>query len=325
MVNITLNPIFDSLEIPRDLVFIRSCLGYDGKVNILFAESKYDCIEEKKIINFLKSSENDPEYRIWKKFKICPSSPQNYWLLILGDDTKIVKLLNQNINYTHGLQIDHDKYCFIYHTFDENFDKNLKITTDSGKILNEFSIGRGINDVQTNKNHELWVSYSDDGIYYGPSKNTLACSGLNCFDAFGNITYKYKNWPKIDECNSINVVSEEETLINIYSASVKSWYAFGKISQRKNKKIIEWEYSTRFLAYSENKVLVQRIHYKEKKEIKNYILLKINEKIEEMNSYEFINNEGKLLSCTHAQYDTLYFWESGKLYKISINELEKYL
>jgi hypothetical protein len=37
----------------------------------------------------------------------------------------------------------------------------------NGKLLNELDIGTGINDIQTNGKNELWVSYSDIGIYQG--------------------------------------------------------------------------------------------------------------------------------------------------------------
>jgi hypothetical protein len=219
------------------------------------------------------------------------------------------------------MQIDIDTYCFICHTIDEKFRNNVKLTDCKGKMINEFSIGTGVNDVQTNSKRELWVSYSDVGIYSNLFEESIEESGLNCFDIFGNIIYAYSNRPRIDECNSLNVISENEIIINIYSGSLESWYAFGKIIDKTVSKIIEWRRSTRFLACSGNKILVEERHQYE--EIKSkFALLNIGETItEEIDQFEFFNKKNEKLNYIHAQGDKLYFWRENELYKISIEEL----
>jgi len=49
---------------------------------------------------------------------------------------------------------------------------------------------------------------------------------------------------------------------------------------------------------------------------KNKVIRYIDQKI------DFYNEKKENLSCVHAQKDTLFFWNSKKLYKVSIKELE---
>jgi hypothetical protein len=322
MVDKYLEPVFNSLEISNGLILVNCSLGYNGSINLLFADKKYDCFNIKRVKNIDPLGKREFGYRTVKNFKIRPSLPQNYRLIILGKNHKVVEFNNEKINYTHGMQIDIDTYCFICHTIDEKFRNNVKLTDCKGKMINEFSIGTGVNDIQTNSKRELWVSYSDVGIYSGifEFEKSIEKSGLNCFDIFGNIIYAYSNRPRIDECNSLNVMSENEILINIYSGSLESWYAFGKIIDKTVSKIIEWREFTRFLACSGNKILVEEKLQAE--DIKSkFTLLDIGEKAAEIEVFEFFNTKNEKLNCIHAQGDKLYFWRESELYKISIEEL----
>lgn len=217
------------------------------------------------------------------------------------------------------MQIDIDTYCFICHTVDEKFRNNVKLTDSNGKITNEFSIGTGVNDIQTNNKHELWVSYSDNGIYSNIFDESIEQSGLNCFDIFGNNIYAYNNRPVIDGCDSLNVISENEIINNIYSGSVESSYAFGKIINKNVFKAIEWNESAKFLACLNNKVLAARNGTREIKS--KFALLNIEEKAAEIDLFEFFNKTNEKLNCICAQRDKLYFWGGNMLYKTSIEEI----
>jgi hypothetical protein len=319
MVNKYLEPVFNSLEISNKLILINCSLGYNGSINLLFADKQYDSFNIKQVKKTDPLGKRDFGYGTVKKFKIRPLFPQNYRLIILGKNYRVIEFNNEKINYTHGMQIDSDTYCFICHTTDEKFRNNVKLTDCTGKIINEFTIGTGVNGVQTNSKHELWVSYSDTGIYSNVFEESIEQSGLNCFDVFGNIIYAYSNRPIIDECNSLNVISENEIAINIYSGSLKSLYAFVKIIDKTVSKITEWEKSTRFLACSGNKILAERNQTGEIKS--NFALLNIGERAIEIEQFEFLDKKNEKLNCIYAQGDTLYFWGENKLYKISIEEL----
>ena len=46
LIKVCLEPIFYSSEISSNLIFIKCSLGYNGEINQLFADKKYDNIRE---------------------------------------------------------------------------------------------------------------------------------------------------------------------------------------------------------------------------------------------------------------------------------------
>jgi hypothetical protein len=322
MENIILKPIFSSNDIAEDLIFVNCTLGYNGNVNLLFAEKVYDHLKCRKVENYppgTKPKPEWPEYRIVVNFQIYPETPQNYKLLML-EENKIMELNNKNINYTNGMQVDSDKYCFACHSrgdaFKNKLDKNCQIFDSNGMLLNEIVIGTGVLDIQTNSSHELWVSYNDTGIFLG---DDIGEKGLNCFDIDGNILYRYDSKPRIDECNGLNVCSDNEILVNIYSGSVDTWYAFAEIINKKVVKTMEWRQYTHLMPFSGNHVLAERNGDAENV-ISKFSLLNIENPGNIINTYQFFNEDNEELHCVHAQKDTLFFWKGKKLYKISIDE-----
>ena len=194
MENVYLKPIFSSGDIKNDLIFINCTLGFNGNINLLFAYKKYDYLKSRKVRNVYPKGKKPewPDYRTVTNFRIVPETLQNYILFIL-EENKTLNLDNKNINYTNGLQIDSDKYCLACHSktdaFGSSIKKNCEIFDFNGKLLNVLDIGTGINDIQTNGKQELWVSYSDIGIFgadYGDNTH-IEKSGLNCFDINDNI------------------------------------------------------------------------------------------------------------------------------------------
>jgi len=51
MNNIYLKPIFASNDIKDDLIFINCTLGFNGNINLLFADKKYDYLISRKVKN----------------------------------------------------------------------------------------------------------------------------------------------------------------------------------------------------------------------------------------------------------------------------------
>jgi hypothetical protein len=121
---IILEPIFSYDDLSKDLVLINYSLGYNGNVNILFAEKKYDCIRKGKqdFSPGLGIKRNGVLYRVRNEdnFTIQPRRAQNYRLFI-PEENKIFEINNKKINYTHALQVDIDKYCFACKRTHDNF------------------------------------------------------------------------------------------------------------------------------------------------------------------------------------------------------------
>jgi hypothetical protein len=335
MENVYLKPVFSSKDIGSDLIFINCTLGYNGNINLLFAEKKYDYLKSR-IVRFCipiygrtDDEPSGPIYRTVTNFKIFPETPQNYKLVIL-EENKILELNDKSINYTHGLQIDSDKYCLACHSktdaFKNSIEKNCEIFSFNGKLLNEFDIGTGINGIQTNNKKEIWISYNDNGIFganNGDGKDFIEKTGLNCFDANGNVLYRYDN-PNlfICSCDSLNVYSDKEILLNIYCGNLKSWHAFTKIKNKKFVKVVEWRVCTDFIPSYESMIFIENTDYNDG--IKSrFSFVDIENCIKEEVTYEFLNENNERLNCVHAQKDNLFFWKNNSLYIFDIRQLLK--
>jgi len=326
--NIYLKPIFSSNDIKDDLIFINCTLGFNGNINLLFAEKKYDYLILRKVKMFTQKGKslNGPHIELLEILQYIQKRPKIIYCII-PEENKTIELNNKNLNYTNALQIDTDKYCFICHSkrdaFRNSIEKNCEIYDFNKNLLNKLDIGTGINDIQTNGKKEIWVSYSDNGIYVNnPGDNShIERKGLNCFDINGNIIYMYDSRPFMDSCDSLNVCSDEEVLVNIYCGSVKLWHALAKINNKKLEKTLEWRCGTKFLAVSGNKLFIEKEDWNDGKPFRKFILVDIENYNGEGIEYDFLNENNERLHCVHAQRDTLYFWENNNLYKFSISQI----
>ncbi|MCL2128739.1 MAG: hypothetical protein FWH35_00100 [Treponema sp.] len=97
MTNMYLRPIFNSTDIAKDLILINCTLGFDGKINLLFADGVYDNTKINR--NNLKNLDTSKRVEIGdvtiRNLKIIPSAPQNYKLVVLGNENIIVEFNNQ--------------------------------------------------------------------------------------------------------------------------------------------------------------------------------------------------------------------------------------
>jgi hypothetical protein len=147
--------------------------------------------------------------------------------------------------------------------------------------------------------------------------------GLNCIDVNGNILYRYDSCPHIDSCDGLNVYSDNEILINIYSGSVESWFALAKISNKKAEKILEWREHTKYIVASENMVFIENRDGICDDIRSKFTFVDIKNFIKEEITYEFFNENNERLHCVHAQKDNLFFWKNNSLYKFDIKQILK--
>jgi len=294
MEKIKLDPIFDRKASSKNFIFVNCSTDYKGQLNILFVEDRYD---------------NKTDNGMF--FKIVPDKPQNYELITLINTTiKSYYLKSQSINYTSAFQINGNSFLFAcgrsHYKNKNDYDKNCKIFDQNGKKIREFCIGDGIQEIQTNKNSEIWVSYFPIGK-----------SGLICFDINGNICYEYKPMNDnlfISDCYALNVFSENEVYIYFYTE-----FFLLKIL---NKQIDRyWKFpiiGSDTIVISGNKVLSDGGYDKRQ----DFILFEVNKKIKKLKKYRFITEKGELLSSVcHSQKDKLFFWNDNKLYSVCITDL----
>ena len=90
-----------------------------------------------------------------------------------------------------------------------------------GQLVGRILLGDGIEDLQTTTSDEVWVSYSDEGIYgnFGWRK-PIGNDGLLRFNLEGKICFRFEGAAglgPIDDCYCLNVVSEREAWCYYYS------------------------------------------------------------------------------------------------------------
>ena len=311
---IILKPIFTSEDFGKDLIFINCTLGYDGNVNLLFADKKYDYQKKgKREWTLVRSFSQDVKY-----FQIIPETPQNY-RLIIPETKKVIELNNRSINYTHGIQIDKNTFCFACKSTSDfiknKLDKNCHIFDDKGSMLNEFYIGKGVKRIQTAGKNRMWVSYDDVGST--SNKNDFGASALVCIDDSGEVFHRYGLG--MVECECFNAVSEHDLVVNTYPAESPYWYAYAKITSGVLEKKVPCNQSARFIASWNN--LIVSVHSAYNSPDQDFSLVDIDKPDEKMAAFEFFSINGEKLTCVHAQKDTIFFWKNKMLYKVSIDEL----
>ena len=92
---------------------------------------------------------------------------------------------------------------------------------NGGQLLGRILLGDGNADLQTTTTDEIWVSYSDEGIYGNLGwRKPIGKPGLLRFDVEGKICFRFggvAGLGPIDDCYALNVVSERETWLYYYS------------------------------------------------------------------------------------------------------------
>jgi hypothetical protein len=89
------------------------------------------------------------------------------------------------------------QYC------DGDPEKNAAVFNAHGKMLRQFTLGDGIECIQTTNDGKIWVSYFDEGAW--------GTSGLICFDAEGCLEWKFgppQGFDTIVDCYALNVAED---------------------------------------------------------------------------------------------------------------------
>ncbi|CAN5343798.1 hypothetical protein BH10CYA1_BH10CYA1_16520 [soil metagenome] len=73
---------------------------------------------------------------------------------------------------------------------------NASVYSSEGKLLRQFCLGDGINNVLVTPSAEIWVGYFDEGVFGNFGwKEPMGAAGLNCFDSEGKISWCYDDPP----------------------------------------------------------------------------------------------------------------------------------
>lgn len=95
--------------------------------------------------------------------------------------------------------------------------KNAKIYNVNSELLDEFTLGDGINHIQIDENDTIWVGYFDEGVYgnYGWHE-PIGSDGVIAFSKKGEKLWRARDY-HIDDCYALNVVSSKEVYFYYYA------------------------------------------------------------------------------------------------------------
>lgn len=103
---------------------------------------------------------------------------------------------------------------------------NAQIISPKGEVLQGLNLGHAINKLQVSESQEIWVAYSEEGVY---SKDKLSQNGLVCLDIEQNLLYSAgDDGVPVSDNNGLNVVSNDEV-----------WFDFENLTKLQNKTVKE--------------------------------------------------------------------------------------
>lgn len=183
------------------------------------------------LLLYLTGTDDYYEIRNGARFPKIKTHSHNYLIFKIKDSNLVrYDIKNQNYNY-HFVQMLPENEILLVCARSQlrsknDYDLNAKVFSTDGKLKREFLLGDGINNIQTNSNGEIWVSYFDEGIFgnFGwgnfDGENPIGNSGLIQSDKNGKFLYKYSpdgNLDIIEDCYALNLVSEKEIWCCYYS------------------------------------------------------------------------------------------------------------
>lgn len=152
-------------------------------------------------------------------YKVIQMSEQGLSSLELKDQ-------HWNFHFYQPIENDHALLACArsYRHSDDKYDLNAKVFDKTGKLVREFLLGDGIQDLKVTKKNSIWTSYFDEGIFgnYG-WEDPVGASGLIRWDKFGSQQYVYPQPSEhfsghfIDDCYAMNVIDDYEVYFYFYS------------------------------------------------------------------------------------------------------------
>lgn len=253
-------------------------------------------------------------------FKIKTETGQHYQIFSSqGEKIRhITDIKNEKYNITDVQRLINNRLLLISGRSEfrgkNDYDKNGRIYSDSGKYLEEILLGDGIEDVQTTNDGLIWTSYFDEGIFgnFGWDE-PIGSAGLIAWKANGEKIYEYNAEEGLDymsDCYALNV--ESESVIWCY------YYTDFPLVKIKNNKINDyWKIpisgSSSFAIYQNMALFLGSYEEKETlyliKLFENH-LAKVEKKIR-LKNIKFIDK-----SC--ARGNRIFILSNKKIYELSV-------
>lgn len=98
----------------------------------------------------------------------------------------------------------------------EEIERNARRYNDNGQLIEAFTLGDGINNVQIDEQDTIWVSYFDEGIFGSFGwEQPIGSTGLVAFSMNGQKLWEAADFG-IGDCYAKNVVSSKEVYFYYY-------------------------------------------------------------------------------------------------------------
>ena len=298
---ISLNPVVDLKSFTHKYQLMNISLCKDGRLLVLLQE--------------LKGNSEEYEY-IWHK--LLP----NYKILSIkqGNIKELFDIEDADISYSFIREMDDSVLlvsarCELEN--DEGIEKNARIFSLKGELIESFTLGDGIEDIKLRDTY-MWVSYFDEGIF--EHENPYGWSGLICLDNNRDIIYKHEpmnGHEHINDCYAMTVDKEGNLWFYYYSEFVLvkktkeglSYYD-PKISGAKN------------LLISSKYIMMDGGSNKSEE----FVVFKI-EGIEDFTRVNFIDEKGGVLTSGFKYFDNSIgaVYENEKVYLFDLEKLKYYI
>jgi hypothetical protein len=96
---------------------------------------------------------------------------------------------------------------------DGNAERNACVYDDGGSLRRAFTLGDGIEHVQTTADGSIWVGYFDEGVFGNFGWNDpIGRHGIVVFDPDGRVSWRFEprgDLLQIDDCYALNVADHE--------------------------------------------------------------------------------------------------------------------
>ena len=98
----------------------------------------------------------------------------------------------------------------------KKIERNARRYNVNGQLIEAFTLGDGISNVQIDEQDTIWVSYFDEGIFGNFGwEQPIGCKGLVAFSKNGQKLWEAADFSIID-CYAMNVVSSKEVYFYYY-------------------------------------------------------------------------------------------------------------
>jgi hypothetical protein len=266
----------------------------------------------------------------WKGCQVTAygGAPQETLFLLLSSrttkDYRRVLCFHEQEEWEYTIQTEPSDFHFVQplpdglllaHGRQSSPAQNARVYDFTGGLLREFTLGDGIEDLQTTTSGDIWASYFDEGVF----GDTIGSAGLVRFDAQGTPSYEFQpsaGLDRISDCYALNVESSQAVWFYYYTP-------FLLVRLRNDAIDNFWRTDlagARAFAVSGDRVVMHAGY-----QHNDWRLLQLHEDttVSNLGQVEFVDKDGDplLTRCAKARGRLIWFVQNSIIYRADISKL----